>query len=62
MKPEHTALLDLASTVCNDGPPCPQSVDGVELRPVDGVHFGPDGARWVARWIFDRLEERVEAR
>lgn len=62
MKPAHTSLLDLASAACNDGPPCPTSIDGVELRPVDGIHYGPAGAQWVARWIFDRLEERVAAR
>lgn len=55
LKPEHTGLLNLASVACGDGPPCPPSVDGVELRPIDGVHYGPEGAKWVARWIFDQL-------
>lgn len=40
-------IVDLAEIVCPSRP-CPPYVDGVTLRPDDGVHYGPEGARWVA--------------
>ena len=35
-------LVDLAKQVCPNGPPCPEDVDGLRLRP-DGRHFTPGG-------------------
>ena len=59
MKPSRVSLLDLAAVACPAGAPCPSTVDGVTLRPLDGGHYGPEGARWVAEWLFDRLEVTV---
>ncbi len=48
---QHTTsvtVVDLAKIVCPSGPPCPQSVDGVDLRPNDGGHYAGAGPAWVA--------------
>ena len=43
-----TTVLDLASVVC-PALPCPTQVDGITLRPTDGLHFeGPGSATYVA--------------
>lgn len=48
--------LDLESAICPSGE-CARDHDGVRLRR-DGIHFRDDGARIVAAWIFDELEDR----
>jgi len=40
-------VVDLNPVLCPGGAPCPQTVDGVDLR-VDGVHLSLDGALLVA--------------
>jgi hypothetical protein len=49
-----TAMIDLAQVACPSAAqaPCPEFVDGVQLRAsVDGAHFTPQGAAWAARRI-----------
>jgi peptidoglycan/LPS O-acetylase OafA/YrhL len=46
--PTLLALVDLDPIVCPGGAPCPEVVDGDELRP-DGMHFTTDSAPIVAR-------------
>ncbi len=41
-------IVDLSSIVCEKGPPCPQYVAGIDLRPMDGGHYQSAGAAWVA--------------
>jgi peptidoglycan/LPS O-acetylase OafA/YrhL len=53
--PESVSVVDLAAMLCPTGDPCPEVVDGVRLRPADGTHFGPDGARWAGPRIVDAL-------
>ena len=53
--PESVSVIDLAAMVCPTGDPCPEAVDGVRLRPSDGSHFGPDGARWAGLRIVNAL-------
>ena len=53
-------LVDLASIVCPGGPPCPEYVDGVRLRPTDGIHFQQDGAAWVAPRLYDALARALD--
>jgi len=53
-------LVDLASIVCPGGPPCPEYVDGVRLRPTDGIHFQQDGAAWVAPRLYDALARGLD--
>jgi hypothetical protein len=48
-------MIDLAAMMCPAGDPCPEVVDGVVLRPGDGIHFSPDGARWAGPRIVDAL-------
>jgi peptidoglycan/LPS O-acetylase OafA/YrhL len=44
----NTTVLDLASIAC-PALPCPTEVDGITLRPTDGLHFeGPNSATFVA--------------
>ena len=45
-------LVDLATIVCPGGPPCPEYVSGIRLRPADGGHFQAPGAAWVAPRLY----------
>jgi hypothetical protein len=53
-------LVDLSSIVCAKGPPCPQYVDGVDLRPMDGGHFQSPGAAWVAPRLYDAIARAAQ--
>ena len=53
--PATTFVVDLSAMVCPGGPPCPQVVGGVELRPRDGRHFDDAGAAWTAPRVLDAL-------
>jgi peptidoglycan/LPS O-acetylase OafA/YrhL len=58
MHPDTTLFFDLAAIMCPGGTPCPRVVEGVVPRPRDGTHFDrAEGSAWVARTIFDWLEE-----
>ncbi len=52
--PSDVSLVDLASQVCPNGPPCPEDIDGLRLRP-DGRHFTPTAASIEARWLMPQL-------
>ncbi len=54
--PDQVTLLDLASRLCPDGPPCPRKVDGRVPRP-DGRHLDSFGAGRQARWLYPQLVE-----
>ncbi len=47
-------LVDLAQQVCPTGPPCPEDVDGLRLRP-DGRHFTPTAAAIEADWLMPQI-------
>ena len=53
MHPGSVSILDFAAAVCPGGPPCARSVDGIEIRPLDGTHFTPKTARWAATRLLD---------
>ena len=36
---------------------CPEKVDGLGLRSVDGTHLTPHSAVWVMRWLAPFVEE-----
>ena len=55
--PAAVSLIDFAGSVCPGGPPCPRSVHGIELRPLDGTHFTPDTAPWPAKRLLDTVLE-----
>ena len=46
-------LVDLRAAVCPNGG-YSETIDGVTLR-VDGVHWTPEGAAWVWRWMAEEL-------
>jgi hypothetical protein len=48
-------FVDMSPMVCGKGPPCPEVVDGVRLRPRDGVHFEGPGAVWLAPRLYDAI-------
>jgi hypothetical protein len=52
----QVTLVDLATKLCPNGPPCPEKVDGLHARP-DGRHFTPTAATWATRWILSRYYE-----
>jgi peptidoglycan/LPS O-acetylase OafA/YrhL len=47
---DDVTLVDLATKLCPNGPPCPEKVDGMHARP-DGRHLTPTAATWAARFI-----------
>jgi peptidoglycan/LPS O-acetylase OafA/YrhL len=52
--PGAVTLLDLAHQLCPKGPPCPEQVDGLRMRP-DGRHFTPKAATIEAQWALPRI-------
>ena len=57
--PESVTVVDLAAIVCPSGPPCPEFVDGVRLRPRDGGHYEGDGPAWVAPRLLNAVSAAV---
>jgi hypothetical protein len=53
-RPGRVEVVDMAAIECPDGPPCPQIVDGIDVRD-DSVHFSEAGAEWIAPKILDRI-------
>ncbi len=53
--PTTVSVVDFAGAVCPGGPPCPRTVDGINLRPLDGLHFTPETASWAAQWLLDAV-------
>ena len=53
--PARVAVLDLNAQTSLGGQYTPV-IDGVSLR-FDGVHFSPEGARWLQPWLFAALLE-----
>jgi hypothetical protein len=49
-------VVDLKPVVCPDGPPCGQTVGGVQVRS-DHVHYTPEGARLAAKKIMNDVTE-----
>ena len=47
-------IADLGALVCPKGPPCPEVVDHLRLRP-DGYHFDDTSSKWVARHLLPGL-------
>jgi hypothetical protein len=56
----NVSVVDLAAMVCPGGPPCPEFVDGIRLRPRDGGHFEGDGPAWVAPRLFAAIVHELE--
>ena len=52
---DTVSVVDFAGAVCPGGPPCPRTVDGIEPRPLDGLHFTPETARWGSQWLLDAV-------
>jgi peptidoglycan/LPS O-acetylase OafA/YrhL len=53
--PDTVSVVDLESIVCPSGPPCPETVHGLRLRPHDGSHFEGDGPAYVAPRLMDAI-------
>jgi len=56
--PGEVTIIDLAHRLCPAGPPCPEDVDGLRMRP-DGRHFTPKAAAIEAEWLVPRLAALV---
>ena len=59
--PDDVTVVDLAKIVCPGGAPCPVTVDGVVLRPEDGIHYKADGAAWVSPKLLASLYAALRA-
>jgi peptidoglycan/LPS O-acetylase OafA/YrhL len=53
--PERVSIVDFAAMLCPGGPPCSRTVDGIEPRPLDGLHFTPKTAGWAAGRLLDAV-------
>ncbi len=53
--PQTVSVVDFAREVCPDTSPCPRTVDGIDPRPHDGLHFTPESARWAAPLLLDAV-------
>ena len=51
---DQVVIVDLNGFVCPEGEYADLSIDGVRLRD-DGVHFTPEGADFVARWLAPQI-------
>ena len=58
---DAVSVVDLRSIVCPNGPPCPETVDGLRLRPRDGSHFEGDGPAYVAPKLLDAISRAAAA-
>jgi lysophospholipase L1-like esterase len=54
LHPGVVTLIDLAQRLCPNGPPCPEDVNGLRMRP-DGRHFSPKAAAIEAQWLLPQL-------
>ena len=57
---DSVSTLDLSRLVCPGGPPCDPVVHGERPRPIDGTHFGPEGAVRVATWMWNHMGRDAE--
>jgi hypothetical protein len=48
------SLVDLNPIVCPGGPPCPERIEGLTLRP-DGGHYSDEAAVWLVEQFADAL-------
>jgi len=53
--PDTVSVVDFAGAVCPGGPTCPRTVDGIDPRPLDGLHFTPQTAGWAAQQLLDAV-------
>jgi len=54
----EVSVVDLDGFICPGGEYSDLTIDGVEIRS-DGVHFTPEGAAIVARWLAPQIEDIV---
>jgi hypothetical protein len=52
--PGDVSIADLARRICPSGPPCPEDVDGLRMRP-DGRHFTPTAAAIAGQWLLPSI-------
>ncbi|HEX4868254.1 MAG TPA: acyltransferase family protein [Acidimicrobiales bacterium] len=57
--PGQVEVIDLHGFVCPDGRYTAER-DGVRFRSDDGVHFSPEGAELVRRWLYPQLAALAE--
>jgi hypothetical protein len=51
---DSVTLVDLTPRLCANGPPCPEFVSGLRMRP-DGRHFTPTAATIQANWLMPQI-------
>jgi peptidoglycan/LPS O-acetylase OafA/YrhL len=59
---DRVVVIDSVPLVCGDTDPCASTIDGTPLRPDDGIHFSPQGARLVAPRLLDEIDRAVAKR
>ena len=56
--PDTVRVIDAGNFVCPANE-CPDQIDGVTMRP-DGLHYGDEGAKVLARWLAPQLRDVIE--
>lgn len=59
--PNQATVLDFSKIACPNGYPCPTSIDGVKIRPLDGRHFTVESSEFLARPVFAELQAVLNA-
>ena len=57
-RPDTVSVLDLNRLISPDGRYA-ETVDGVNVRANDGVHFSPEGSTYIGRWLIGEIESQV---
>ena len=52
--PGQVEVVDLGARVCPSGPPCPNRIAGLIVRP-DTQHYGTLGSLWVGGWLMPKI-------
>jgi hypothetical protein len=52
--PDTVGVVELGAVICPDGPPCPEEIEGLRLRP-DGGHFTETTSPWVGARVMPML-------
>ena len=53
--PKDVSIIDLARHTCPTGLPCAPTIDGIQPRGYDGVHFTAQGSAWAAHWVWQEM-------
>jgi hypothetical protein len=57
--PDSVGIVELGAVICPDGPPCPEEIEGLRLRP-DGGHFTETTSPWVGARVMPMILDEYD--